>query len=99
MEDILAYKDISIFGNGADFLLLTEDGIHYKDSGTDYDFLAFNDIAKVNKYDNEISVIGKSPLQFGPLMPVPHIITIKYLDEPGILASYLKTVKTLFELK
>ena len=101
INDILAYKDLSIFGNGADFFILTEEGIHYKSSGQDYYYMEYQNIKEINNHKT-VSILDKRELSsdFGRLeinMHIPTYLILDYLYDKSALFECLEKIRKLFE--
>lgn len=97
INDILAYKDISISGNGADFFILTEEGIHYKSSGQDYYYIEYENIKEINS-KKTISILDKRVLStgLGVNMYIPKYLILDYLYDKSTLVECLEKIKQLF---
>lgn len=100
INDILAYKDISILGNGADFFILTEEGIHYKSTGQDYYYMEYENIKEINN-QKKVFLLDKRELSSGFReinMHIPKYLFLDYLDDKSTLFDCLEKIRKLFEL-
>lgn len=100
INDILAYKDISILGNGADFFILTEEGIHYKSTVQDYYYMEYENIKEINN-QKKVFILDKRELSSGFReinMHIPKYLFLDYLDDKSTLFDCLEKIKKLFEL-
>lgn len=96
INDILAYKDISLFGNGADFFILTEEGIHYKSSGQDYCYIEYENIMEI-MCNKTVTILDKRMITTG-FIDIPKYLDLDYLNDKTALVECLEKIKKLFEL-
>ena len=94
INDILAYKDLSLFGNGADFFILTEEGIHYKSSGQDYCYIEYENIMEI-MCNKTVTILDKRMITTG-FIDIPKYLDLDYLNDKTSLYECLEKIKQLF---